>query len=79
MQEEAIRVAEIVDSLHALLESKQASADVAIVSLVSTAGEIALSLIVAKPELREVYLKTFNSSVEQVKKQLRHELKTRGI
>ena len=79
MQGEASRVAEIVDSLHALLESKQATADVAIVSLVSTAGEIALSLIVAKPELKQVYLKTFNKSIEQVKKQLRQELKTRGI
>ncbi|HEV8387109.1 MAG TPA: hypothetical protein VGQ03_05760 [Nitrososphaera sp.] len=79
MRGEASRVAEIVDSLHALLESKQVSADVAIVSLVSTAGEIALSLIVAKPELKEMYLKTLNSAVEQVKKQLRHELKTRGI
>ena len=79
MQGEASRVPEIVDSLHTLLESKQASADVAIVSLVSTAGEIALSLILAKPEMREMYLKTLNCAVEQVKKQLRHELKTRGI
>lgn len=79
MQGEASRVAEIVDSLHALLESKQASVDVAIVGLVSTAGEIALGLIVAKPEKKEMYLKAFNSSVEQVKTQLRHELKTRGI
>jgi hypothetical protein len=79
MQGEASRVAEIVDSLHALLESKQASADVAIVSLVSTAGEIALSLIVGKPEQKEMYLKMLNSAVEQVKKQLRHELKTGGI
>ena len=79
MQGEASRVAEIVDSLHALLESKQVSADVAIVSLVSTAGEIALSITVAKPELKEVYLKMLNSAVEQVRKQLRQELKTRGI
>ena len=79
MEGEAIRVAEIVDSIHALLESKQASAYVAIVGLVSTAGEIALSLIVAKPALKEMYLKTLNSTIEQVKKQLRHELKTRGI
>ena len=57
----------------------QASADVAIVSLVSTAGEIALSLIVGKPEQKEMYLKMLNSAVEQVKKQLGHELKTRGI
>ena len=73
------RVAEIVDSLHAHLESKQASADVAIVSLISTAGEIVLSLVVAKPELKDVYLKMFNTSVEQVKNQLRHELKSRRV
>ena len=79
MQGEQSRVAEIVDSLHAHLESMKASADVAIVSLISAAGEIALSLVVAKPELKDVYLKTFNTSVEQVKNQLRHELKSRGI
>jgi hypothetical protein len=79
MGEDASRVAEVVDSLHSLIESKQVGADMAIVSLVSTAGEIALSLIVAQPELKEAYLKVFNSSVEQVRKQLRHELKARKI
>ena len=44
MQGEPGRVAEIVNSLHELIESKQAGADIAIVSLISTAGEIALSL-----------------------------------
>lgn len=79
MGEDASRVAEVVDSLHSLIESKQVGADMAIVSLVSTAGEIALSLIVAQPELKEAYLKVFNSSVEQVRKQLRQELKARKI
>jgi hypothetical protein len=79
MEEDASRVAEVVDSLHSLIESKQVGADMAIVSLVSTAGEITLSLIVAQPELKEAYLKVFNSSVEQVRKQLRQELKTRKI
>jgi hypothetical protein len=79
MEEDASRVAEVVDSLHSLIESKQVGADMAIVSLVSTAGEIALSLIVAQPELKEAYLKVFNSSVEQVRKQLRQELKARKI
>jgi hypothetical protein len=79
MGEDASRVAEVVDSLHSLIESKQVGADLAIVSLVSTAGEIALSLIVAQPELKEAYLKVFNSSVEQVRKQLRQELKARKI
>ena len=72
-------MAEIVDSLHGFIEAKQAGADVAIVSLISTAGETALSLIVSKPELKEAYLKAFNSSVEQVRKQLKDELKARGI
>lgn len=76
---DADRVAEIVDSLHTLIESKQVGADIAIVSLVSTAGEVALSLIVAQPELKEAYLKVFNSSVEQVRKQLKQELKARKI
>ena len=79
MGEDASRVAEVVDSLHNLIESKQVGADMAIVSLVSTAGEIALSLIVAQPELKEAYLKVFNSSVEQVRKQLKQELKVRKI
>jgi hypothetical protein len=76
---EAQRIAELVDSLHDLIESKQAGAEVAIAGLISTAGEIALSLIVARPELKEAYLKTFNSSVEQVRRQLGKELKSRGI
>jgi hypothetical protein len=75
---EASRVSEVVDSLHDLIERRQIGADVAIVSLVSTAGEVALSLIVAKPEL-EAYLKVFNSAVEQVRKQLRQELKARKV
>ena len=76
---EASRVAEVVDSLHGLLESKQVGADIAITSLVSTAGEVALGMIVAHPEGKESYLKAFNSAVEQVRKQLRHELKARKI
>ena len=79
MQGQGQRVAELVDNLHELLEAKQAGADVAMVSLISTAGEIALSMIVAKPELKADYLKAFNSSVEQVRRQLRQELKSRGI
>jgi hypothetical protein len=79
MGEDASRIAEVVDSLHSLIESKQVAADMAIVSLVSTAGEIALSLIVAQPELKEAYLQVFNSSVEQIRKQLRQELKERKM
>jgi hypothetical protein len=77
--EEASRIAEVVDSLHGLIESRQVGADIAIASLVSTAGEIALSLIVAQPELKEPYLKVFNSAVEQVRRQLKQELKTRKV
>lgn len=76
---EAARVAEIVDNLHNLIESKQIGADIAIVSLVSAAGEVALSMIVAQPELKDSYLKVFNSAVEQVRKQLRQELRARKI
>jgi hypothetical protein len=76
---EASRVSEVVDSLHDLIERRQVGADVAIVSLVSTAGEVALSLIVAQPELKEAYLKVFNSAVEQVRKQMRQELKARKV
>lgn len=76
---EASRVSEVVDSLHDLIERKQVGADAAIVSLVSTAGEVALSMIVAQPELKEAYLKVFNSAVEQVRKQLRQELKVRKV
>jgi len=76
---EASRVSEVVDSLHGLIESKQVGADIAIVSLVSAAGEVALSLIVAQPELKEAYLKVFNSAVEQVRRQLRQELKARKL
>ena len=76
---EASRVAEVVDSLHDLIESKQVGADIAIVSLVSAAGEVVLSLIVAQPELKEAYLKVFNSAVEQVRRQLRQEMKARKI
>ena len=76
---EASRVSEVVDSLHGLIESKQVGADIAIVSLVSAAGEVALSLIVAQPELKEAYLKVFNSAVEQVRRQLKQELMMRKI
>ncbi len=76
---EASRVSEVVDSLHELVESKQVGADIAIVALVSAAGEIALSLIVAQPELKEAYLKVFNSAVEQVRRQLKQELKERKV
>ena len=76
---EASRVSEVVDSLHELVESKQVGADIAIVALVSTAGEIALSLIVAQPELKDAYLKVFNSAVEQVRRQLKQELKERKV
>ena len=79
MQGQGQRVAELVDNLHELLEAKQAGADMAMVSLISTAGEIALSMIVARPDLKADYLKAFNSSVEQVRRQLRQELKSRGI
>ena len=79
MQGEPGRVAEIVNSLHELIESKQAGADIAILSLISTAGEIALSLIVSSPDLKAAYLKAFNSTVEQVRRQLKQELKSRGI
>jgi hypothetical protein len=74
---EASRVSEVVDSLHGLIE--QVGADIAVVSLVSAAGEVALSMIVAQPELKESYLKVFNSAVEQVRRQLRQELKARKI
>ncbi|HXV45414.1 MAG TPA: hypothetical protein VD736_01960 [Nitrososphaera sp.] len=76
---EASRVSEVVDSLHGLIESKQDGADIAIISLVSAAGEVALRMIVAQPELKESYLKVFNSAVEQVRRQLRQELKARKI
>ncbi|HJS69008.1 MAG TPA: hypothetical protein VJ730_06260 [Nitrososphaera sp.] len=76
---EASRVSEVVDSLHGLIESKQVGADIAVVSLVSAAGEVALSMIVAQPELKESYLKIFNTAVEQVRRQLRQELKARKI
>lgn len=77
--EEASRIAEVVDSLHDLVERKQVGADIAIASLISTAGEIVLSLIVAQPELKDAYLKVFNSSVEQVRQQLKQELKARNL
>jgi hypothetical protein len=76
---EASCVSEIVDSPHDFIQEKQTLPDIAIISLISTAGEIALSLIVAQPELREAYLKVFNSSVEQVRKQLKQELDSRNI
>ena len=76
---ESSRVSEVVDSLHELIESKGVGADTAMVALVSAAGEIALSLTVAQPELKDAYLKAFNSAVEQVRKQLKQELKERKI
>jgi len=69
----------VVDRLHDLIERKQVGPDIAIVSLVSAAGEVALSLIVAQPELKEAYLKLLNSTVEQVRRQLRQELKARKV
>jgi hypothetical protein len=76
---EGSRVAEVVDSIHDLIESKQVGADVAIVGLVSAAGEIVLSLVVARPELKEACLSVFHSAVEQVRTQLEHEMKARKI
>jgi hypothetical protein len=76
---EASRVSEVVDSLHNLIEEKQVGADLAIISLVSAAGEVVLSMTVAQPKLKEAYLKAFNSAVEQVRKQLRQELKARKL
>ena len=79
MASEANDVAKIVDSIHDLIESKKVNADIAIISLVSAAAEIALSIIVAQPELKDAYLKVFDSSIEQVRKQLEQELKERKI
>jgi hypothetical protein len=76
---EANDVAEVVDSIHDLIESKKVNADIAVISLVSAAAEIALSIIVAQPELKDAYLKVFDSSIEQVRKQLEQELKERKI
>jgi len=76
---EASRISEMVDSLHDLIESKQVGADIAIVSLISAAGEVALSVIVAQPELKEAYLKVFNSAIEQVRTQLNNEVKAREV
>ena len=76
---DANRIADVVSSLHDIVESKQIGADIAIISLISAAGEIALSLIVAHPELKEAYLKIFNSAAEQVRKQLKEELKSRQL
>ena len=45
----------------------------------SAAGEVALSLIVTHPELKEAYLKLFNSALEQVRRQLMNEVKVRKI
>lgn len=79
MVSEANDVAEVVDSIHDLIESKKVNADIAVISLVSAAAEIALSIIVAQPELKDAYLKVFDSSIEQVRKQLEQELKERKI
>ena len=74
-----ITIPGLVDNLHRLMESNQVPADVAITSLVSTAGEIALGMAVAHPERKEVYLKVFNNAAEQVRKQLVSELQSRGL
>lgn len=79
MESEANKIADMVDSMHNLIESKQVGADIAIISLISAAGEIALSRIVAQPELKEAYLKVFDSSIEQIRNQLEQELKNRKI
>lgn len=76
---EASRIAEVVDSLHEVIESKQIGADIAITSLISAAGEVSLSMIVAQPEFKESYLKVFNSAVEQVRRQIKQEMKARNI
>ncbi|HZC88674.1 MAG TPA: hypothetical protein VE199_03570 [Nitrososphaera sp.] len=79
MASEANDVAKIVDSIHDFIGSKKVNADIAIISLVSAAAEIALSIIAAQPELKDAYLKVFDSSIEQVRKQLEQELKERKI
>lgn len=76
---EASRISEVVEDLHNLLESKQAGGDIAIISLVSTAGEVVLSLIVAQPKLKEAYLKVFDNAVEQIRMQIAQELEARKI
>ena len=76
---EASRISEVVESLHNLIESKQVGGDIAITSLVSTAGEVVLSLIVAQPKLKEAYLKVLNHAVEQVRMQLEQEMEARKI
>lgn len=73
------RISQVVNGLHGFLESDRVGADIAITSLVSAAGEVALGTIVARPENRDAYLKLFNSTVEQVRAQLRRELKERKI
>ncbi|AIC16882.1 hypothetical protein [Nitrososphaera viennensis] len=72
-------IAELVDSLHGLIEARQAPAGVAIAGLISTAGEIALGMAVARPERKDAYMKAFNSAAEQARRQLRKELKARGL
>jgi hypothetical protein len=79
VESEANDVAKMVDNVHDLIESKQVNADIAIISLVSAAAEIALSVIVAQPELKDAYLKVFDSSIERVRKQLEQEMKERKI
>lgn len=74
---EASRISDVVESLHNLIGSKQVGGDIAITSLVSTAGEVVLSLIVAQPGLKDAYLKVLNNAVEQVRMQLRQELEAR--
>lgn len=76
---EASRISEVVDSLYELIESKQVGADVAAINLFSAAGEVALSLIVVQPELKGAYLKVFNRAVEQLRKQLKQELRARKV
>jgi hypothetical protein len=79
MQGEPNRIAEVVANLHDLIESKQVGAEIAIVSLISAAGEIVLGMILSDPNFKDGYLKTFNIAVEHVRTQLRNELNERKI
>jgi hypothetical protein len=76
---ESQRIAEVANHLHDLIESRQVGAEIAIIGLISTAGEIVLGMISADPALKDPYLKTFNSAVEQVRTQLKHKLDERKI
>lgn len=71
-------IPELVESLHDLI-SKQVPADVAVDGLISAAGEIVLGMAVANPDRKDAYVKVFNSSMEQVRRQLARELKSRRL